>query len=291
MRETTKNYRPFPIVRQVDCRISFGVMDESAKSDATSVEASDGGAFQNPRDSIDGVRVPSGKYVSLEENYWLLDGEFLPLPENRDGLETGWWSSVRSNEDCVFDENPVIRFTFASAVSTLGWTMYFDSLTNQYPTRMKITAYDADGNEIDSGIYENDSDVAVIQQYVGDYSSVEIEFIKTSEPMRRIRLTEIDFGVTKDYDRNSLGHVSLTYGVDLLSRSLPSSELRFTFDNSDKQYNLLNPDGVYQYLQEGQKISAKFLLYLCGCVKICHCSADYCPRCTLFPPRIKIHGW
>jgi hypothetical protein len=87
-----------------------------------------------------------------------------------------------------------------------------------------------------------------------------VEFLETSEPYRMVRLAEVDFGLTKYYDRNSLGEVQILYDADLFGNSLPSRQLSFTFDNSGKDYNLLDPDGVYQHLQEGQKITARFVI-------------------------------
>lgn len=260
MRITSANYTPFPVVREVDCLISFGVMDVNAKKDTTVVDTNDPGVFSNIRDTVNDVKSPSGCWAALEDNLWRLDGSFDILPENRIGAETGWWSSVISGSDRTFDENPVIRFTFPVALSTLGWTLYFDPLSGQYVRKMRITAYNSSGTAVDTGIYENSEAVFALQHYAGDYYAVEFEFMETSEPNRRVRLAEVDFGITKNYDRNSLGSVSMTYGADILSRSLPARELIFTFDNSDKQYNLLNPDGVYQYLQEGQRISAKIAI-------------------------------
>lgn len=257
MRNTSAAYNPFPIIRDVDCLISFGVIDTNADKETVVIDTSDPGVFSNIRAAVNDIREPSGCWTSLETDIWRLDGTFDILPEDVSAVESGWWSSSVSGVDCTFAENPVIRFTFAESVSTLGWTLYFDPLSGQYARKLRITAYDASGNEVDTGIYENDSPLFSVQHYAGGYYSVEFEFMETSEPFRRVRLIEADFGITKDYDRNSLGEVSITYGADILSRSLPTRELIFTFDNSDKQYNLLNPDGVYQHLQEGQKISAK----------------------------------
>lgn len=257
MRNTSPNYKPFPVVRDVDCFISFGVMDTNANKESAVIDTNDTGVFGNIRDAVNDVRVLSGCWVSLEEDLWRLDGAFDLLPDDAADIESGWWSSAISGDDCTFRENPVIRFTFTKEISTLGWTLYFDAPAGQYVTKLRITAYGADGAAVDTGVYENDSPVFSLQHYAGGYYSVAFEFMETSEANRRVRLTEVDFGITKDYDRNSLGRVSLIYGADILSRSLPTRELIFTFDNSDKQYNLLNPDGVYQYLQEGQKISAK----------------------------------
>ncbi|MBR3997005.1 MAG: hypothetical protein IKI93_01530, partial [Clostridia bacterium] len=253
MIRTSEKYRPFPAVRDVDCLISFSVLDTVAESDSTAASADDAGVFGNIASVNDGVRSPDGCYISLEENLWSLNGEFVPLPDNTDGVNTGWWS-----EKLIGGDNTVkMRFDFIADVTTLGWTLYFDPKSGQYVKTIGITAYDSAGNIVHTGIYENDSAVFSLRHYLGDYRAVEFVFYEASEEWRRVRLTEVDFGITKNYDRNSLGRVSITYGADILSRSLPSRELIFTFDNSDKEYNLLNPDEVYQHLQAGQRIDVK----------------------------------
>lgn len=258
MRETERNYNPFPIVRDVDFKISFSVMDTNAKKDTTIIDASDTGILGGARQTVNEITVPDGKYADLEDKLWSLDGTYEILPNSAANTETGLWSNAISDENGNFASPPVIRYTFADKLSTLGWTLHFDSKANQYASKVRITAYGSDGvTVIDTGIYENSEPVMSVQHYVGDYYAVEFEFFSTSEPLRRLRLVEVDFGLTKAYDRNSLGSARIIYGADILSRSLPTRELVFSFDNSDKQYNLLNPDGVYQYLQDGQLITAE----------------------------------
>lgn len=261
MRTTPQNYNPFPIVRDVDFKISFSVMDTNAKKSSTVIDASDTGVFGNVRQTVDEISAPDGKYTALERNLWVLDGTFGVLPDDTENVQTGLWSNAVSDEDGNFADPPTIRYTFADKLSTLGWTLHFDTLANQYAARVRITAYDSDGvTVLDTGEYDNDQAVMAVQHYVGDYYAVEFAFLSTNEPLRRLRLAEVDFGLTKAYDRNSIGSARIVYGADILSRSLPMRELIFSFDNSDKQYNLLNPDGVYQYLQDGQIITSEITI-------------------------------
>lgn len=258
MVKTSKNYRPFPIVRDVDCLVTFSVVETAAKSDSTVIQESEAGVFHNIGTVIDGTQEPGGCYISLEKNLWALDGKFEALPDDTDGVNTGWWSESLLTNSEYFNPKISVRFDFAEDISTLGWTLYFDGFAGTYPDKIRIRAYDAAGAQIDYGVYDNDSPMFSLQHYLGGYRAVQFEFVSVPDNYeRRVRLLEVDFGITKHYDRNSLGRVSMTYGADLLSRSLPARELIFTFDNSDKQYNLLNPDGVYQYLQAGQRIAVK----------------------------------
>ena len=257
MRATSASYNPFPVVREVNFKITFGVTDQNAKKNETVITYNDAGDLGSVRGTVDDISSPGGKYADLERNSWVLDGTYNILPDNAGDSAVGWWSSSISGADGTFATNPKIKYMFSVPISTLGWTLIFDTKSEQYASRVKITAYGANGSTvIDTGEYTISEPYAGIQHYVGDYYGVEIEFLETSEPYRRVRLTEIDFGLTKFYDRNSISEAEITYGADIISSSLPTRELVLSFDNSDKQYNLLNPDGVYQYLQDGQTIDA-----------------------------------
>lgn len=258
MKLTSADYKPFPAVREVDCLVSFAVLDQNAKKDATVVSGNDAGVLGGIRATINDDSEMSGKYTSLEQDFWLLDGTFGILPDDDNAVETGWWSESISGADGAFSSPPWILYTFPAPLSTLGWTLHFDEKTNQYARRVRITCFAADGvTVLDQWETDVDGPAAMLQHYVGDYYGVRFEFLTTSEPLRRVRLCEVDFGLTKYYNRNSLGSVRILYGADICGEAFPSRELVFTFDNSDKQYNLLNPDGVYQYLQNGQVISVK----------------------------------
>lgn len=258
MIQVSGNYNPFPRVREVDCRISFGVMDQNAKD--AEITGNDAGFFPRYGETVDGVNEIGGKWASLERDFWSLDGTYDIAPDDMDDVQTGWWSSVISGADGTFETPPYIRYDFGQALSTLGWTLWFDGKAGQYASAVRAEVFGADGAVIETLEFAMDSPLQAYRHYVGDYYGVRFTFLGTSEPFRRVRLVQVDFGLTQSYDRDTLGSVNLIYGASPDGSALPSRELIFTFDNSDKAYNLLNPDGVYQYLQDGQIISAKMVI-------------------------------
>ena len=255
MRAVSDTYNPYRPVRHVGIGIKFGVMDQTAKPGA-SISGHAVGALDRLAQTIDDVEDASGKYASLEPGLWALDGSYDNLPDSLDNIQTGWWSAVFSGGDGNFSDPPWIRYDFAGPVSTIGWTLYFDAKTNQYPTAVRVTVYGSDGSEVAVQEFAGNSAVLYMPYQLADYYGVQFTFLSTSEPYRRVRLLETDFGLSEVMDANTIGTATLTYGVDILSDSIPSRQLDFTFDNSDKKYNLLDPDGIYEYLQEGQRIEA-----------------------------------
>jgi len=259
MRSNSTTREPYAQVRDVDLSLSFSVKDENAKKENTVLSCADKGVFSNLKTTVDSVFEADGSYLTLEKNLWCLDGSMEALDEEERG-ETGFWSRSVSDGEGHFSTPVTVQYTFPMSISTIGWVLYFDGKSGQIATRVKVTTYDEGGNLLQSAEFDNQKPTMEIFYIAENYRTVAFSFLSTSEPYRRLRLMEVDFGMEKRYDRNSLGKVRLLYGADILCRALPAKELTFTFDNRDKQYNLLNPDGVYQHLQAGQKIDVAILI-------------------------------
>ncbi len=137
-------------------------------------------------------------------------------------------------------------------ISTIGFTLYFDGAAG-LPTSIRITTYEADQTTvIEQQTFANNKAFFVAEMPVQNYYKVTFEFLATSKPYRRVKVTECLFGIVQLFDRNSLESVSISYDADIISEALPSRQLTFAFNNVDKKYNLINPTGLYAYLQEGQ---------------------------------------
>lgn len=258
MRQTSEIYDPFRRVREVDCRITFGVMDQNAKNAA--ISGNDAGFFPRYAQTVDGVSEIGGKWASLEPDFWRLDGTYDIAPDNMDGVQTGWWSSDVSDAYGRFENPPYIRYDFGAPLSTLGWTLHFDEKAKQFAAEVVVDVFGADGAVMETLTFSQEKPLQAFRHYVGDYYGVRFTFPRTSEPLRRVRVVQVDFGLTQYYDRDTLGSAQIIYGVSPDGTAFSSRELVFTFDNSDKAYNLLNPDGVYQYFQDGQIINAKIVI-------------------------------
>lgn len=93
--------------------------------------------------------------------------------------------------------------------------------------------------------------------FVQNYRAVEFTFYGTNLPRRMLRLAEIDFGVSKHFNRDSIKNARIKYGMAPDSSAFPAKEIVFTFDNSDGEFNVLSPIGVYQYWRNGQVLTAR----------------------------------
>lgn len=256
MIKTSATYNPYAPVRHIGAKIRYSVEDMSAAKNATASVRRRGTSLGDLSQTIDSKEEVSGKYASFETNLWALDGSFDIVPDDITDVQVGWWGDELSDAKCSFNSGPMIMYEFSQAVSTIGWTMYFDDKTNQHPTSVRVTAYGESGGKRYVGTFACDGSILFMPHQIADYYKITFEFMDTSEPYRRVRLLEVRFGLVEIMDASKIESVKISYGVDIVSDSIPSRELEFSFDNSDKKYNLLDPSGIYEYLQEGQRIQA-----------------------------------
>lgn len=258
MIKTSERYDPFPRLREVDCRISFGVIDQNGRNSV--ISGNDAGFLPRYAQTVDDALDADGKWADLELDLWGLDGTYDLIPDDMD-VQTGWWSSVISGADGRFENPPYIQYDFAGGMASIGWMLYFDAAANQYAAETVMELLNADGSVKDTRTYVGKSAVQKLRYPGGaEYFGIRFRFLRTSEPFRRIRLVQTDFGLMQYYDRDTVGMVQFVGGAAIDGSAFPARQLVFSFDNTDKDFNLLNPDGVYQFMQEGQIITAKLLI-------------------------------
>jgi hypothetical protein len=251
MQPITQN--PYALERWSAIKVNFQLIDTDAAEDATATVTSEA-AISKLSQTHNRAIYMSNKLATLEPDYFLLDGSFL-LPDEADNGEVGWWSSEIS--DINGNLNQVLEFNFIQDHSSVGFTIVFDDRANEYASDFTIQAYDSLNNLLDEDIVTgNTLHTYISEMPVENYRRVKITFTKTSKPFRRIRVCEVSFGIVRNFDGDNTKDLNLLYEISQNAENLPSHELNFTIDNSDKKYNMINPDSVYKYLQQGQQIDA-----------------------------------
>lgn len=151
---------------------------------------------------------------------------------------------------------PQIAVAFNSDHSSIGLTVSFDPMNNEYATDFIITAYNSSNAVIASYPYTGNTKSQVAAQgQLTNYRKVTVTITKWSVPNRRCRVSEVDFGVVKVYTgETGLVSMSLTEEMDLTSASIVSPEFSFKVDNSSREFNILSPTGFYKSLQQKQQV-------------------------------------
>ncbi|MCY9706717.1 hypothetical protein M5X05_21355 [Paenibacillus alvei] len=258
MIEVSQQYKQavYAPTRMTAAKVSFEILDNEAYED-NSVSVTTEAEISRKSQLTNKIREMSHKYATFERDYFRLDGSFYipPRPE-QDDSELGWWSNVIADENSVFNPPQAATWTFGEEHNSMGLTIYFDVLAGEYAADFDIDVYRLDGTQIArESVTGNTNTTFVWVHGLDNYGKIMITIHKWGSPYRRARITEMDFGVIKEYDGDKLIKVSLVEQMNIVGDTLPANELKFTIDNSDKEFNILNPQGFYRFLKERQEVS------------------------------------
>lgn len=192
-------------------------------------------------------------YASLEENYTELDGSFLLPNKKVVGDDAGYISSSIfesvTNPNFILDvNNPLIEEEYRTPVETVGLTIYFfNNIAQDF--QIKIT----DNNNVETIFNIENNQSSVFHQIFDNpitISKMEMVITSMEYPNRRIRIPEIDFGITDLYEDNELISFTTNEEVDIFMQSLPVNDCSINLNNYDHDFDPLNPKGLVQYLTE-----------------------------------------
>lgn len=243
--------------RRTTAKVSFEILDNEAYNDNVAIVTGEA-PISRKNQLTNKIRNMSHKYATFEKDYFKLDGSFyIPPKPNEDESELGWWSDDICDENGIFTPYQVLEFDFTEEHNSMGLTITFDVLTKEYASDFDIEVYRIDGTLIHTeNVVDNDKPTYVMIHGLDNYGKIIITIKKWVKPFRRVRITEVDFGVIKDYEDDKLVNLNIIEEINIISDRIPSNEIRFTIDNSSREFNILNPEGFYRFLKERQDVKA-----------------------------------
>lgn len=246
----------YSTARKTNARVTFEIIDTTAYNNTVTV--SDRSLFSREDQISNRERKLSYKYGTMERSKWLMDGSFVippkPQDEDTDKAEVGWWSFWTSDASGNFETPPVVTITFPEVHSSLGITITFDTVTGETAKNFDVKVYDEAGSMIHQWFFSNNSKpVVVLDQIYDNYKKVEVRITQWSKGHHRAVISEIDFGITQEYTGEKIISMKVIEEMDLLGSTMPSNEFEFTIDNSNREFNIINPEGFYRFIQTGQE--------------------------------------
>jgi len=262
MYTTTQAYKDavYATSRRVSARVSFDISDVTAPGDVTTITTTTELASVSQKAQINNnVRTATYNLATLEQDRFKLDGSMsFPDSTAANNGETGFVSDVLCGSDGVFGTPQTMTVTFGGLHSSAGLTLTFDPDNGEYATDFNASVYDASDVLIDSvDVTGNTLTLCPVYGQFLNYKKVIVTITKWSVGNRRARVLELDFGFIAVYTGEELIKLNLIEEMDMTSGALPSPEFRFTIDNSDRLFNILNPVGYVKYLQQRQPVIAE----------------------------------
>ena len=234
-------------------KVKFNIVDPETNPDLSSNSEEVFSDLDNIKETI----IPQTKnYATLEKNFWLLN-DSQPIYGSEE-LEQTYISSYMSDKNCLFTDKACITLTSSVYLTTLGLTMVFDSIDKNYAKRLNVKAYrdntlimnkDYTLNSYKERLIFADNDELV------RWNRIEIYFIESSLPYRRIRVNQLLFGIMEIYTDENIISAESKEKTTMINSELPTHTFKFTIDNMNKLFNPDNPEGWYRYILQQQPIS------------------------------------
>lgn len=234
-------------------KVKFNIVDPETNPDLSSNSEE----IFSDLDNIKETTIPQTKnYATLEKNFWLLN-DSQPIYGSEE-LEQTYVSSYMSDKNCLFSDKACITLTSSVYLTTLGLTMVFDSIDKNYAKKLKVKAY-RDSTMIMDKDYTlssySDRLIFANNEELVRWNKIEIYFIESSLPYRRIRVNQLLFGIMETYTDENLISAESKEKTTMINSELPTHTFKFTIDNMNKLFNPDNPQGWYRYILQQQPIS------------------------------------
>lgn len=234
-------------------KVKFNIVDPETNPDLSSNSEE----IFSDLDNIKEATIPQSKnYATLEKNFWLLN-DSQPIYGSEE-LEQTYVSSYMSDKNCLFSNKACITLTSSVYLTTLGLTMVFDSIDKNYAKKLKVKAY-RDSTMIMDKDYTlssySDRLIFADNEELVRWNKIEIYFIESSLPYRRIRVNQLLFGIMETYTDENLISAESKEKTTMINSELPTHTFKFTIDNMNKLFDPDNPQGWYRYILQQQPIS------------------------------------
>ena len=194
----------------------------------------------------------SNNYASLEEDYFLLDGSFvLPYKPNDEIQYYNKNSGYITNQ--IVSELPTEIPINISLISkeVYGITLYFK---DNIPRTINLTF----NNDLTYNITDNMKDIISIKfDTKQTITSINMTFSDFEYQNRRFRLSLIDFGLSDILKDDTLINFKITENIGDLNLEFPSNQLTINLYDTNDMFDVTNPSGYAEFLNEGLLIKAK----------------------------------
>lgn len=180
------------------------------------------------------------EYATLAKNYTKADGKMFFIPRTGVAeLETGYVSDEMSNDNGLFDDNPVITFSMEGVRSYHGIKLVFGQslpktfIIRSYNEDILVNEYIIKDDEIDKTM--------VVLRYFDDCNKITIEFIETKIPYNHIVLNYFSLNDVADFTMERVDMISSPKAIkqELIKEIVVPC---YIFQRNNKEENLVYED-------------------------------------------------
>ena len=88
-------------------------------------------------------------------------------------------------------------------------------------------------------------------------NKIVLTYLTSARPNSYARLYKFVFGAVKLYDKSNSNSLEVVEQADCLNERAPTNTMRFKVNNFAREFNVLDPTGIYQFFQYRQVLNVK----------------------------------
>jgi hypothetical protein len=225
--------------------VSVGVVNQEAQASGDFT-----GEYEPWSDMIApfGNDVQDVKYVTMEQNYFRVDGSMFFLPE-------GELAQYRKGTGVIAtDVLGVVTITFPVRFAIKGLTIDFEEWC--YPTRFTVQT------EEKILKYSNTEKRFETTDVLGETNYIKIIPTVMVGGQQRLRISKILMGVGLNFSNKEIQSAKLTESIHSVSEELPSLNFSLIVLDKDNLFSVDDDNSFVNYLETGQRVSASVGLEL-----------------------------
>ena len=194
-------------------------------------------------------------WATGEINRIVLDGtrKMPDRPPNLD-QEIGFLSRAFSGANGVFNQIPSITYTLDRPYDLIGTQVYFDEPCNEYAFKLTVT-FKSGAATLLSGTYSNDGPVFTLDAPLNNVTSIVITITAWNLPYRMAKVPTVIPGQIR-YLKDKLISAHLIERIAPFDSAMSFPQVKLTFDNQDRAFDIVNPTGLVAFLRQRMYIES-----------------------------------
>lgn len=227
---------------------------------SASVSATNEASFSVTRQITNENSASIRRNATMERNLWVLDGSCGILPSTGTN-NRGYVSADDSGSSITVKLPSAMEAVFPGI--TVAWSEEFE----EYPTSFSVVAKNGDAVVASTTVTNNRENKTLVSLEMSGFDSVTIEPIEWCLPRRRVRVDKVVLGHEITFNKGDIISYQHSHSGDILCGELPKNMIQFSVLNVDGRWNPSNPTGLWRYLSERQKLTARYGLNVDGVIQ------------------------
>lgn len=238
-----------------DLEVAFEFMPPGSVEDS-SVNINNPAEVSLANELNTGTYNMGGKWATLEPNRFLLDGSY-ELIDKSNRKKLGYWSENLCDANGNFGADVFFIYTMDKAYDIIGVQINFDELGKEWATNLTVEYYNSSDNLIASKTVNNSQPIAQVDFIHVGVKKFIVKINTWNIPIRRAKIAHAFPGQIYLFTPANSYEFELTEEIKPFENSLTLPEYTIKFDNSNSEFNIVNPEGTMSFLRQKMRISAK----------------------------------